>query len=149
MERSTKEDRYLRFTLNSEEYAIAVCRIKEIIKYREVAEVPNTSPLVKGVISLRGAIIPVLDLRRYVGFIDSQPSPRARIMIIRRGKYLAGLPVDSVEGMSRLSSKEVNRVPGFLEKEQAELFNGVLECRDRFIMIVNTDALLDHLKNGN
>lgn len=149
MERSTKEDRYLRFTLNSEEYAIDVHRIKEIIRCREAAEVPNTSPLVRGVISLRGAIIPVVDLKRYLGISDSQPSSRARIMIIRRGKSLAGLPVDSVEGMSQISSIEVNRVQGFLEKGQAELFNGVLECRDRFIMIINTDALLDHLKNGN
>jgi len=158
MGRSVIDDRYLIFTLcvnetspgkGSEEYAIGVNWIKEIIRYREVSEVPNTSSLVKGVISLRGLVIPVLNLKRYLGLPDSNNSPRTRIMIVRHGKSLAGLPVDSVREVLHFSLNEIGRVPRYLEGFPAGLFDGVIERNDRFIMVINADVLIGQFKDGN
>src|SRR3970040_2547752 len=107
LEKENKRQKYLVFQIDNEEYAVEVFKIKEIINDAEVTEIPNTSPYVKGVISRRGVIIPILDLRKYLGFDDSQPRRKIRIIIGGHKQSLAGLPVDSVREVESVPSNKV------------------------------------------
>lgn len=141
--------RYLNFWLDNEEYAIELSEIKEVIIYMEVTEVPNITPYIRGVISLRGVIIPVLDFKKCLGLSGIQHMQKPRIVIISHKKYIAGLPVDSVKGVINVSSDMVNPIPRFMERERIEFLKGVIEYKDRFVMLIKTDTLLEYIKNEN
>src|SRR3990170_1283117 len=146
LEKDNQEQKYLIFQIDNEEYAVEVFKIKEIINDTEVTEIPNTSPYVKGVISRRGVIIPILDLRKYLGFDDSQPQRKTRIIIIGHKQSMAGLPVDSVREVESVPSNKVTPVPQFMKKEKVEFLKGVIEQNNRFISLLKTTALLERLK---
>lgn len=146
LEKENKRQKYLVFQIDNEEYAVEVFKIKEIINDTEVTEIPNTSPYVKGVISRRGVIIPILDLRKYLGFDDSQPQRKTRIIIIGHKQSMAGLPVDSVREVESVPSNKVTPVPQFMKKEKVEFLKGVIQYSDRFISLLKTTVLLDRLK---
>src|SRR4030065_1210800 len=116
LEKEDNKQKYLVYQIDNEEYAVEVFKIKEIINDAEVTEIPNTSPYVKGVISRRGVIIPILDLRKYLGFDDSQPRRKTRIIVIGHKQSMAGLPVDSVREVERIPSHKINPVPKSLKK---------------------------------
>ncbi len=146
LEKEDSKQKYLVFQIDNEEYAVEVFNIKEIINNAKVTEIPNTSPYVKGVISRRGVIIPILDLRKYLGFDDSQPRRKIRIIIVGHKQSMAGLPVDSVREVESVSSDKVTPVPQFMKREKAEFLNGIIEQNDRFISVLKTAVLLERLK---
>ena len=146
LEKENKRQKYLVFQIDNEEYAVEVFKIKEIINDTEVTEIPNTSPYVKGVIWGGGVIIPILDLRKYLGFDDSQPQRKTRIIIIGHKQSMAGLPVDSVREVESVPSNKVTPVPQFMKREKTEFIKGVIEQNDRFISVLKTTVLLERLK---
>jgi purine-binding chemotaxis protein CheW len=141
--------RYLVFLLNEEEYAVEVVKVKEIIQYTEVTEVPNTSPYVSGVISLRGVVIPILDFKRCVGSSLKQQIIKDRIIIINYHKFLAGIPVDFVKEVVNIFPENIRLDPQFMGKEKMEFLHGIIEYKDRFIMVLKTSVLLDYLRHEN
>ena len=143
------DHKYLMFQLNNEEYAVEVAKIKEVINYSEAVEVPNASPYVKGVISRGGVVIPLLNLKKCFGFPDTQPNKKVRIIVIGHKQHIAGLPVDSIVEVKSLTSNKVSPVPQFMEKEKVEFLRGIIECDDRFIMVLKTSALLECLRYEN
>lgn len=130
---------YLRFTINNEVYAVDVKNVREIINYIEPTEVPNASPYVKGVISLRGSIIPVINF--------SLCHNKKNIIIIGYKNYTAGLPVDKVREVIYVAEDKFSPVPQFVEKEKVEFYKGIIEYKDLFIMVLKTETLLAYLKN--
>ncbi|MBI5038777.1 MAG: purine-binding chemotaxis protein CheW [Nitrospirae bacterium] len=149
MDQLVKEDnrqQYLVFQISDEEFAIEVFKVKEVINDTEVTEIPNTSPYVKGVISRRGVIIPILDLRKYLGFADCQPQRKTRIIIIGHKQSMAGLPVDSVMETESVPSDKITPVPQFVKREKAEFLKEVIEHNNRFISVLKTTLLLERLK---
>src|SRR3970040_2117378 len=141
LEKENKRQKYLVFQIDNEEYAREGFKRKEIINDTEVTEIPNTSPYVKGVISRRGVIIPILDLRKYLGFDDSQPQRKIRIIIIGHKQSMAGLPVDSVREVESIPSDKVTPVPQFMKREKTEFLKGVIQYNDRFISLLKTTVL--------
>lgn len=149
MDPLAKEDnrqKYLIFQISDEEFAIEVSKVKEVINYTQVTEIPNTSPYAKGVISRRGVIIPILDLRKCLGFDDCQPCRKARIIIIGHKQSMAGLPVDFVIETESVPSDKIIPVPQFMKSEKAEFLKEVIEHNNRFIGLLKTAVLLDRLK---
>ncbi len=138
--------KYLDFRLNDEEYAVEVFKVKEIMKYIEVSEVPNTSLYLMGVISLRGVVIPVLDIKRCLGLSDSLPTRRLRIIVIKHGENVAGLPVDSVREVINVVPYKIKPFPQFMKEERVNFFKGVIEYMDRFIALLNIHTFLGFLK---
>lgn len=139
--------KYLMLYIDMEGYAVELTSIKEIINYIEVIEVPNTSPFVEGVISLRGTIIPVINFRRLINSPEADPSYKKNIIIIIYNGHLAGLPVDRVREVIYVNRDKFSPVPQFVEKEKAEFFKGIIEYRDKFVMVLKTEAILSNLRN--
>ena len=140
-------NKYLRFDIYNEVYALEVLKIKEIINYREVTEVPNTSPYVSGVISLRGAIIPIINCRRCLNSHEIGAGHKKNIIILGYNGLIAGLPVSRVRDVIYINEDKFSTVPQFVGKEKMEYFKGIIEYRDKFIMVIKIEALLGNLKN--
>jgi chemotaxis signal transduction protein len=91
-------------------------------------------------------IIPILDLKIYLGLHDGQTQRNARIIIIGHKQFMAGLPVDSVREVESVPSDKVIPVPQFMKREKTEFLKEVIEQDDRFISVLKTTVLLDCLK---
>ncbi len=135
--------KYLRFRVADEDYGVSLLEIREIIKPRPVTEVPGMSAFVLGVISLRGTIVPVLDLRLRLGLAIGEPCGRERIVIARKGEGMCGLLVDEVFQVLGLSGSEVGKAPPVLEGIDREFVRGIGRHGERMLIILDLEKVMD------
>jgi len=112
-----KEGKYLTFTLANEEYGIGILKIKEIIGMMPITTVPQTPTFVKGVINLRGKVIPVVDLRLRFGMEAIDYTERTCIIVVeisgQTGIVLIGIVVDSVSEVLNIKAEDIEETPTF------------------------------------
>ncbi len=137
----------LAFQLAGEEHGIDILRLREIIRPRPVTEVPRAPASVLGIISVRGEIIPVVDLRRRLRKAPAAPGKEARVLIVDHpagregGTY--GLLVDAVHQVVRLREEEIEAPPALLSADGGELIAGIARPRpDRLVILLDLDAVL-------
>ena len=115
--KSDREGKYLTFSLADEEYGIGILRIKEIIGMMPVTSVPQTPEFVKGVINLRGKVIPVVDLRLRFGMDSIDYNERTCIIVVEiegpSGTVMIGIVVDSVSEVLNIKTDEIEDTPAF------------------------------------
>ncbi len=127
--------------IGAELYAIDIMRIKEIIRPLKLTPVPKAPPFVEGVINLRGAVIPVVDLRKR--FEQSADVTRkTRVIICTVEKKIIGLVVDEVTEVRRYSRQEVLPTPRFLKGRGADFFSGVCRREDDLVLLLNLKMIL-------
>ncbi len=106
------EGKYLTFNLGNEEYGIHITKIKEIIGMMNITEVPQRQDFMKGVINLRGSVIPVVDLRIRFGMVEKEPTDRTCIVQVEVGeadnRHPVGLIVDNVSEVSNISKEHID-----------------------------------------
>ncbi len=132
----------LTFLVASETYGVDILDIREIIKIREITEVPRTPKFLLGVISVRGTIIPVVDLRLRLRLPAMPPTRAARILVVVQEGEPFGLLVDAVVGVMRLGESEIEMPPsGFAEDN---FLGGIGRYRagrkDRLVVLLNLAA---------
>lgn len=112
-----REGKYLTFTLANEEYGIGILKIKEIIGMMAITTVPQTPDFIKGVVNLRGKVIPVMDLRLRFGMESIDYTERTCIIVVelddRAGTVQIGIVVDSVSEVLNIRSEEIEDTPTF------------------------------------
>jgi len=112
-----REGKYLTFTLDNEEYGIGILKIKEIIGMMPITTVPQTPSFIKGVINLRGKVIPVVDLRLKFGMRALDYTERTCIVVVemmgRSETILIGIVVDSVSEVLNIADKDIEDTPTF------------------------------------
>ena len=133
------------FGVGSGEYALDIMRIKEIINPVAVTPIPKAPHFIEGVIELRGAILPVVDVRKR---FDLPPSPPVRAMKflivgidVGETRMIVGLVVDRVSEPLRVPKSEIKGAPQLTTAERA-YFNGVVHHQGRMLMVLDVDALL-------
>ena len=134
---------YLCFMLGSEEYGINIMDIKELIKPRELTEVPHAPHFVDGIISLRGVIVPVFDLHKRLGLYSQPSSPLERVVIVRRHDSLNGLRVDSVTGVVRIPASRCEPAPAALEGIDRDFVSGIGRSDDRMVILLDIEHVAD------
>ncbi len=135
--------KYLCFRVAAEDYAINLMEIKEIIKPREITEVPNAPAFVPGIISLRGIIMPVFDLRSRLGFPMKPRSGKERIVIVKKSDGLCGLLVDEVFQVVTLDQQPIERPPAVLEGIDREFISGIGRHGDHMFILMDLEKVLD------
>jgi purine-binding chemotaxis protein CheW len=135
--------KYLCFRVAAEDYAISLMDIKEIIKPREVTEVPRAPAFVKGIISLRGMIIPILDMRVRLGFECIVASGKERFVIVKKRIGLCGLLVDEVYQVIGLSQHPIEKPPAVLEGRDREFVSGIGRHEERIYILMDLEKVLD------
>ncbi len=133
----------LSFTVGNEEYALNVHEVREIIKYQSVTTIPRCPDYILGIISLRGEIVPVLDLRRRLGLGRTESADESMIIIASHKSEPAGLLVQSIQGILVVKEADIEVTPDVVSPEKAEFFHGVIRAHERLSTILNLDHLLD------
>jgi len=116
---------YLSFVLADETFAVNIFGIKEIIKLPLITEVPRTEPIILGILSLRGTIAPVVDLRKRLNLETSPQTRKSRVLIVQSIDGLSGLLVDEVRHVIRLKDENIEPPPGVFDRAEAEHIVGV------------------------
>jgi purine-binding chemotaxis protein CheW len=135
--------KYLCFRVASEEYAVSLMDIKEIIKPRETTEIPHAPAFVKGIISLRGTIVPILDMRLRLGFPPSPDSARERFVIVKKGEGFCGLLVDEVYQVINLDQQPIERPPTVLEGTDREFVKGIGRKDENIYILMDLEKVMD------
>lgn len=140
------ERQYLTFRLSGEIFAIGILTIKEIIEYGDVTQVPMMPPSIRGVINLRGAVVPVIDLAALFGRNAVGVTRRTCIVIIEAhmdGEYQdVGLVVDAVNAVTEIPRDQIEPVPAFGAKVRTDFIRGMGKVDGRFVIILNLDRIM-------
>lgn len=134
---------FLCFMLSDEEYAVALGEVREIIKYSDITDVPKTPPYLAGIISLRGSIIPIFDLRVRLGLATKEYDRKTRIIIVSNKDRPIGIIVDSVTEVVRLKKSDLQETPSLLNNIDTELLSGVGRYDDRLLIIPKLTKIFD------
>lgn len=130
------------FTVGSEEYGLEIGRVKEVIRTPEITRLPKAPSFVKGIINLRGDVIPVVDLRDKFGFAASENSGKTRIIVVDVGGRLIGLIVDAASQVIAIPADQIEPPPPLAGGLPRELIVGVGKLGDRLIILLNIDSVL-------
>ena len=137
---------YLTFMLAQEQFAIGILGIKEIIEYHGVTEVPMMPPCVRGVINLRGAVVPVMDLLARFGRASSEATKRTCIVIVEveagGERQVIGLVVDAVNEVLDIAAADIEPPPSFGARIRSEFIQGVGKVRGKFVLLLDVDRAL-------
>lgn len=130
------------FSLGAEEFAVDIQKVQEIIRLTEINVVPDCSPDLKGVLSLRGRIIPVIDLRRRMGLAENDSGRHTRVIVLDHNNKLTGIIVDSVTQVIRVSCALIAPAPGRVINHEEKYISGICQNQDTLIMVIDYDRLL-------
>jgi purine-binding chemotaxis protein CheW len=142
-----KEGKYLTFSLDRGEYGIGILKIKEIIGMMPVTAVPQTPEYVKGVINLRGKVIPVVDLRLRFGMGPMEYNERTCIIVVeimgQADDILIGTVVDSVSEVLNIKGKDIEDTPTFGSKLNTDYILGMAKMEGGVKILLEIDRVLN------
>ncbi|MBW1709376.1 MAG: purine-binding chemotaxis protein CheW [Deltaproteobacteria bacterium] len=142
-----KEGKYLTFTLANEEYGIGILKVKEIIGIMPITSVPQTPKFVKGVINLRGKVIPVLDLRLKFDMEEFGYTERTTIIVVefvgQTGVVMIGIVVDSVSEVVNIRVEDIEETPAFGEKLDTQYILGMAKVEGGVKILLDIDQILN------
>jgi purine-binding chemotaxis protein CheW len=137
---------YLTFQLGGEMYAIGILNVKEIIEYGQLTEIPMMPAFIRGVINLRGSVVPVIDLSARFGGKQSAIGRRTCIVNIELetddGKHDIGVVVDAVSEVLEVSPANIEPPPAFGAKIRADFIDGMAKIADKFVIILNIQRII-------
>lgn len=150
---AVNQNKFLTFLLADESYGIPILKVKEIIGLMTITHVPRMPYYVKGVVNLRGKIIPILDLRLKFGMPEKEFDDRTCFIVTEMqtptGPKLSGLVVDTVSEVLDVPADCIELPPEFMSKEEQEYLTGIGKVKDKVILLLDADKILsDHEKSN-
>ena len=138
---------YLSFELCGEEYAVNILRVREIIEYDTLTRVPGMPACVRGVINLRGRVVPVLDLAARFGLAESETTRRSCIVMMEltddEDSVVIGVITDAVSQVLDLADSEIEPPPSFGTHISAEFISGMAQTGKKFVILLDIDRALN------
>jgi purine-binding chemotaxis protein CheW len=138
--------KYLAFFMADEEYGIGILKVKEIIGMMAITQVPQTPEFVKGVINLRGKVIPVIDLRLRFGMEAGQYSDRTCIIVVEiengQGRVMTGIVVDAVSEVQQIKTEDVDPPPAFGTSLDTDYILGMAKMGGGVKILLDIDRVL-------
>jgi purine-binding chemotaxis protein CheW len=143
---TAEETQYLGFHVADEEYAVGILRVREILEYDTVTKVPSTPASIRGVINLRGRVVPVVDLAVKLGLPASQITKRSCIVVVEvdlAGEAtVMGVLADAVSQVIDLPASEIEPPPPFGARVRVDCLVGMGRAGRKFVLLLDIDALL-------
>jgi purine-binding chemotaxis protein CheW len=143
---------YLTFILGGDVFAIGILAIKEIIEYGGLTAVPMMPDCIRGVINLRGAVVPVLDLAARFGRVSSEVSKRSCIVIVETvvgaEQRVIGVMVDAVNAVLEIGAADIEQAPSFGAKIRSEFIAGIGKVGGKFVILLHIDSVLSSVEIG-
>ena len=138
-----QKDKYLIFHLAGEDYGIDIAYVTEIIGIQKITEVPDMPEFVKGVINLRGKVIPVMDVRKRFGFELKEYNERTCIIVVDMKDMAVGLVVDQVQEVLDIPEKNIEPPPSIGKNERSDYVSGMGKLGEDVKILLNCQFLLD------
>jgi purine-binding chemotaxis protein CheW len=145
-ERERRE--FLTFRLGDETYGIDILRVQEIREIEQVTRVPHVASFVRGVINLRGSIVPVADLGLLFGFPDALALKGASAIILNSGRRRVGLVVSSVSDVIALADDEIGAAPDLGERAIGAAIEGIGKSDGTSVMLLDVEYILKRIREG-
>ncbi len=143
-----KEGKYLTFSLANEEFGIGILKIREIIGMMSITTVPQTPEFIKGVVNLRGKVIPVIDLRLRFGMETVEYNERTCIIVVEiesaKRKVTIGVVVDSVSEVLNIVAEDIEDTPSFGTKLNTNYILGMAKSEGAVKILLDIDKILTH-----
>jgi purine-binding chemotaxis protein CheW len=141
----TETTQYLTFKLDEEIFALDISKVKEVLDYTEITKIPQTPEFMKGVINLRGGVVPVVDMRLKFGMSETAKTVNTCIIIVEvtivGETTVLGALVDSVQEVLDLEPGQIEPAPRIGTRLQTEFIRGMGKRDNRFIMILDIDKV--------
>ncbi|MCK5831301.1 MAG: chemotaxis protein CheW [Methylococcales bacterium] len=138
---------FLSFTLGDEEYGVDILCVQEIRSWEPVSRIPNVPSYEKGVVNLRGAIVPIIDLRERFGIGHLEYTTLTVVVVLQirtesEQSRVMGVVVDSVSDVIDVDKKTIQSAPNFGAKVSTEFINGLASVNERMVMLLDVEKLL-------
>lgn len=133
---------YLTFQLEDEEYGLEILRVQEIKGYSKVTPLPNTPREVKGVMNLRGTVVPIIDLRTRFGLPETEYTRFKVIIVVTVASKVMGLVVDAVSDVLNVGGEEVVPAPDLGAGVDTSFLTGIARTGNRLVSLLNIDRLV-------
>ncbi|MBI4330011.1 MAG: chemotaxis protein CheW [Chloroflexi bacterium] len=141
----TKATQYLTFTLDEEVFALDISKVREVLDFRTVTKVPRTPVFMRGVINLRGSVVPVVDMRLKFGMSKTEKTVNTCIIIVEIAldgeTAVLGALVDSVQEVMELEPDQIGPAPRIGARLRTEFIGGMGKRDDHFIIILDIDQI--------
>lgn len=139
---NTMQNKYLTFLLKEEKYAVPIQYVLEIVGIQKITVVPDMVNYIKGVINLRGQVIPVVDVRLRFGMVGKEYDERTCVMITKIGDVSVGLIVDMVDEVREISPEKIGDSPKIATAQSTEFIQGIARVGDEVIIVLDVGNLL-------
>lgn len=134
--------KFLTFLLQDEEYGLEILKVREIMGLMEITTVPQTPDYVRGVINLRGQVIPVVDLRLKFGMDEGEDDKRTCIIVVDVGGVMMGIVVDTVSEVMDINSSEIEATPSFGTELNTDYILGMGKVAGKVKILLDIDKVL-------
>jgi purine-binding chemotaxis protein CheW len=140
-------NQYLTFTLDNEQYAVRVAKVREVLEHTKITKLPRTAEFMKGIINLRGTGVPVIDLRLKFGLPETAVTKDTSIIVMevesQEGNVVVGALADAVHEVVEIDEASIENAPRFGTRLSAEFIKGVGKRDDSFIIILDIDRIFN------
>jgi purine-binding chemotaxis protein CheW len=130
------------FNLGREEYAVPIGQVREVVRVTDVTRVPHAPQHIRGVMNLRGRILPVLEVRSRLGLEPAELTQRSRVVVAEIDRRMVGLLVDAVSQVTRLGERSVAAPPEEVRSAGGEAVTGVARVDRRLLILLDLERLL-------
>ena len=152
MEQQENIRQYLTFCLADEQYGLDVLQVREVLELPRVTRVPRMSSFMKGVINIRGSVVPVIDLRLKLGLAEVLKNVHTRVVIIKvvanEEKIAMGIQVDSVQEVVDISPNEISPTPQIGTQIDADYISGIAKVASGFVILINLGNVFNNQDLG-
>ena len=135
-------EEFLTFTLGTEEYGIEILKVQEIRSYEQVTKIANAPEFIKGVVNLRGTIVPIVDMRIKFNLGAADYTQFTAVIILNVARRVLGMVVDSVSDVIALGSEQIRPAPDFSSSFDVEFITGLGTVDERMLILVDIEKLM-------
>jgi len=144
---NSRVEQFLTFQLAGEAYGVEILKVQEIRGWEAVRVIPNTPAFVKGVLNLRGSVVPIIDLRERFSLEHCEYSPKTVVIVLcvehGTSQFVMGIVADAVSDVLDINLEEVKKAPNFGSKIDTQYMRGMHVYKKKMIMLLDVDKLLN------
>lgn len=144
---NTGVEQFLTFEIADEAYGVEILKVQEIRGWEPVRAIPNTPEYIKGALNLRGAIVPIIDLRERFQMEETDYSPTTVVVVLcietKKGRSVIGVVADGVSDVLDVNLDDIKAAPNLGAKIDTRYMRGMYVIKDRMVLLLNIDKLLD------
>lgn len=148
LEAGNMANEFLTFRLGSEEYGIDILKVQEIRGYEAITQIANAPDFIKGVVNLRGVIVPIIDMRIKFGMSNIQYNQFTVVIILNVAGRIVGVVVDGVSDVIGLESQQIRPTPGFGAVIDTEYIMGLGTIEERMLILIDIEKLMSSRDMG-